>query len=59
MLITKDINIENLIIYIEFQIESNVLNVKSPELDDNTDLDEDKNTIIQFKYREITNKKRN
>ena len=56
ILVTKEVNIEDLIIYIEAQIESGVLNLESPSIY-SIEPDAEENTIIQFKYREIKDKK--
>ena len=55
ILVTNKINIENLITYVEGQIDAGMLSLESPTFY-NTDEDSD-NIIIQFKYREITQKK--
>jgi hypothetical protein len=57
LLVTKDIKINNLIIYIEGQIESSVFNLESPKFFDGVEdrlLDD---VIVLFRYRDITNKK--
>jgi len=56
LLVTKDINIERLIIYIEGQIESSVFNLESPTVFDVEKENISDNAIILFRYRDITNR---
>ena len=56
LLVTKGINIDSLIIYIEGQIESSVFNLESPTVFDVEKENLLDSAIILFRYRDITNR---